>query len=263
MGYRLRQTELREDWCGPCSFDHCRRYHRVDSPAQNEKYRSVKRLSSYDSRVPGQLWLAVLLIILALPSASCSKFVKTEHPIPANERPFKAETRSRAELLSDLERRSASVKTLSATVTLDAAAGALTEGVLTEYRQTKGFVLVERPTQIRIKAQAPLVGTTVFDMVSDGRQYRASIPIKNKFLVGDSNAPGNSKNPVLNLRPSHILDALFVDIIPYMKDSNVKPVLEEEAQGRYSYYVFLFINFGSENAQLIEKVWIDRRNLEI
>jgi outer membrane lipoprotein-sorting protein len=43
----------------------------------------------------------------------------------------------------------------------------------------------------------------------------------------------------------------------------VRSVLEEAVEGRQSYYVFSFINVAEATAQLIEKLWIDRGNLEV
>ena len=99
---------------------------------------------------------------------------------------------------------------------MDVAGGGSKSGFLTEYRKRTGYVLVDRPHNIRIKVLAPIVASTVFDMVSDGHQYRVSIPIKNQFAVGDVDAPLSAKSPIANLRPQHLLDALFIDISPYI-----------------------------------------------
>src|SRR5205807_2870317 len=109
---------------------------------------------------------------------------------------------------------------------------------------------------LRMKVQAPVVLTTLVDMVSDGRQYRVSIPIKNQFFVGDVNAPGISKTALANLRPQHLLDGLFVDIRPYLNNPKIARSLEETVEGRSSYYVFSFINVSNPEAQLVEKLWI-------
>src|SRR5262249_42046068 len=150
----------------------------------------------------------IIGFLLLLGQAGC---IATKTVVPANQRPLPAKSASRADLLTRLEEQSKQIPTMQATVTLDATRGGMTTGVLTEYRQTKGFVVVDRPAHIRIKAEAPLALATVFDMVSDGKQYRVSIPIKNKFIVGNANIPGKEKNPILNLRPQHIVNALFVD----------------------------------------------------
>ncbi len=100
-------------------------------------------------------------------------------------------------------------------------------------------------------------------MVSDGKQYRVSIPIKNKFIVGNANTPGTEKNPILNLRPQHIVNALFVDVAAYSANAQMRSILEEATEGRRSYYVFSFINVAERAAQLIEKLWIDRSDLQV
>ena len=204
--------------------------------------------------------LRIIVGLLLFVQAGC---ISTKRVVPAEQRPLPARTVSRTDLLNGLQERSRQIQTLQATVTLDASGGAMTTGVLTEYRQTKGYVLVERPSHIRIKAQAPLALATVFDMVSDGKQYRVSIPIKNKFIVGNANVPGKEKNPILNLRPQHIVNALFVDVDPYLESSEVRSTIEEAVEGRRSYYIFSFINIAERAAQLVEKLWIDRSDLRV
>ena len=204
--------------------------------------------------------MRIIIALLLFVQAGC---ISTKRVVPVELRPLPARTVSRADLLSGLEGKSRQIRTLQATVALDASGGALTTGVLTEYRQTKGFVIVDRPSQIRIKAQAPLALATVFDMVSDGNRYRVSMPLKNKFIVGDARAAATDKNPILNLRPQHIVNALFVDIAPYVTNPQMRWTLEEAFEGRRSYYVFSFINIAEAEAQLVEKLWIDRSDLQV
>lgn len=203
---------------------------------------------------------ATLLILLLFVQTSC---ISRRRPIPEGQRPLPAQSIGRADLFQRLEERSKQIHSLQATVALDASGGAMKTGEVTEYRQTKGFILVDRPNNIRIRAQAPLALATVFDMVSGEHQYRAWIPIKNKFIIGDANSVGKDKNPVLNLRPKHIVNALFVDIEPYLKNSEIRSMFEEVTEGRRSFYVFSFINVGSQDAELIEKLWVDRTNLQV
>ena len=102
-----------------------------------------------------------------------------------------AKNATRSDLLQDLQTKGKQIETLKGTMTLDLSRGGAKSGVLDQYRQTKGYVIVERPSQIRIQVQLPIVLTTVAIMVSDGQQYRLSIPIKNQFAVEDVNAPVN------------------------------------------------------------------------
>lgn len=202
----------------------------------------------------------IVLILLLLFPASC---ISRKRVLPEEQRLLPAKPATRAELVQDLEAKSNSIQTLQGTVSLDLSGGGAKSGVLTEYHQTTGYVVVDRPKQIRFKVVAPIVLSTIVDMVSDGGQYRVSIPVKNQFLVGDVNAPANSKTALANLRPQHLLDGLFIDVRPYLNKAQVKSVLEEAVQGRRSYYVFSFINIGGSEAQLMEKLWIDRTDMQV
>ena len=202
----------------------------------------------------------IVLILLLLFPASC---ISRKRVLPEEQRLLPAKPATRAELVQDLEAKSNSIQTLQGTVSLDLSGGGAKSGVLTEYHQTTGYVVVDRPKQIRFKVVAPIVLSTIVDMVSDGRQYRVSIPVKNQFLVGEVNAPANSKTALANLRPQHLLDGLFIDVRPYLNEAQVKSVLEEAVQGRRSYYVFSFINIGGSEAQLMEKLWIDRTEMQV
>ncbi len=206
------------------------------------------------------LQIRTFVLATALLAAGC---ISTKRVVPEDQRLLPAKTASRAELLEGLKTQSQAIKSMTATVALDVSGGSLRTGVLTEYRQTKGFILVDRPNNIRVRAQAPLALATVFDMVSDGRQYRVSVPIRNKFIVGDATAPASNQNPVLNMRPQHLLSALFVDIMPLLANPQIRSTLEETSVGRKSYYIFEFINIAQPNADLVEKLWIDRSTLEV
>src|SRR5215471_9361477 len=172
--------------------------------------------------------------------------------IPTDQQLLPAHSSSRSELLESLEERSKAISSLTAKVLLDVSSGRNKSDVLTEYRETQGILIVDRPNQVRIRVLAPVVSTTVVDMVSDGTQYRVSIPITNKFLIGDANAPPTSKNTLLNLRPQHILDALFVDVRAYATNPHVATFLEEAISGRIPYYVGQFREADGKESRLLE-----------
>lgn len=198
-----------------------------------------------------------LLVVFLVIQAGC---VSHKVVIPQDQRLLPAKSATKDELYQGLVERSKQIQTLKATMTLDVSGGGSQSGVLTEYRQTSGYLFVERPKNIRIKVLAPLILSTIADMVSNGRQYRVSIPIKNQWSEGDVNVRVNSKSPIANLRPQHFLDGLFVDITPYLDRPLVKYTFNEQTESRHSYYVFTFTDFsgdGSE-AHTLEKLWIDR-----
>src|SRR5258707_14847260 len=149
----------------------------------------------------------LLLATLAAISCGCHGRVVTGHTIVA-QRPV-AKDATREELLEAYNLIARSTKTLNATVELKPTAGSKYSGVIDEYHEVKAFLLAARPAEIRVIGQAPVIGTTVFDMASDGEIFRVSIPSKNKFLVGPVAQERTSSKPIENLRPQHLLDALL------------------------------------------------------
>ena len=208
----------------------------------------------------GSRKVRLLLVVLLLVQAGCLS-ISRKRVIPQDQRPLPAKVATKEELFHDLEEKSKQIQTLQGNVTLDVSGGGET-GVLTEYRQTKGYLFVERPGNIRVKVLAPVILTTVADMVSDGRQYRVSIPIKNQWTEGDASAPVSSKSPIASLRPQHFLDGLFVDISSYLQNPQVKYEFNMQSEGRRSFYVFTFIDVSGAGREVrtLEKLWIDRND---
>ena len=203
------------------------------------------------------LKLQLLVCLLLLVQAGC---IKKTTVVPQSERLLPAQTATRSELLQALQEKSKQVETLKATVGIEFSRGGAKTGVLDEYRETKGYVFVERPSHIRVQVQMPVVLTTVAIMVSDGQQYRLSIPIKNQFAIEDVNAPISADSSLNNLRPQIFLDGLFIDVTRY---ENKQPLLEEAVVGTHSYYVFSFFDNSGSEPQLLEKLWIDRTDMEV
>jgi outer membrane lipoprotein-sorting protein len=200
------------------------------------------------------------LILLLLVLTSC---IKKTIVVPQDQRPLPAKSATRGELFQKLLEHSEPVQTLKGTVTLDLTRGGAKPGVLDQYRQTRGYVFVERPSHIRIQVQLPIVLTTVAIMVSDGQQYRISIPIKNQFAIRDVNEPATSQSSLADLRPQMFLDGLFVDIKRHIDRKSVSNSFEEAVEGIHSYYVFSFFDTSKPDAEVLEKIWIDRTDLQV
>lgn len=205
------------------------------------------------------LWLKLLPLAFLLVQASC---VKRTTVLPPSQRLLPAKDATEPDLLQALEQKSRQIKTLKATVALDLTRGGAKSGVLDEYRQTKGYVIVDRPCHIRVQIQLPIVLSTVATMVSDCKEYRLWIPPKNQFAIENVDAPIDASNSLTNLRPQVFLDGLFVDITPFLDRQTMKSLFNEEVEGVHSYYVFSFFEENPE-PQLVEKLWIDRSDLEV
>jgi outer membrane lipoprotein-sorting protein len=152
------------------------------------------------------------------------------------------------------------VHSLQATVDMLPSTGSTYSGVIEDYHDVIGFILATQPANVRVIGQAPVVFTNVFDMVSDGETFRIYIPSKNTFLVGSTSLGHPSKRPLENLRPQHVVEALFwPELAP---DAMV--TFEESDSDPYRYYVLTHLRETAPgNFAIVRKVWFDRADLRI
>ena len=122
------------------------------------------------------------------------------------------------DLVNRINTEAAKVQTLDATVNIDTTVGGGKKGQVTDYQQISGYVLIRRPSMIRMIGLFPLVRNKAFDMVSDGTEYKLWIPVKNKFYVGHNDVVRPAVNPLENLRPQVIYEALMLHAIDPAKD---------------------------------------------
>jgi hypothetical protein len=162
------------------------------------------------------------------------------------------------ELLEKYNQMALGVKSVNATVELKPTAGSKYSGVIEEYHEVKAFLLAARPENIRVIGQAPVIGTTVFDMASDAETFRVSIPSKNKFLVGQVAAERASNKPIENLRPQHLLEALL-----WPEIRKEETVLFEEFNDETARYYVLTVLRGGYRTEILRKVWFDRADLQV
>lgn len=167
------------------------------------------------------------------------------------------------ELVDRLNAESAAIRTLKATVDLTPTAGSVYSGVIQEYHDVKGFILLERPARIRMIGQAPVVRTDIFDMAADGKEFRLYIPSKQKFIVGDVAFHRPAKNALENLRPQHISEALLLPGIDPATDDYFSEEAEEGGRRYYVVDVLARQAQGGGLLQLERKIWFDRSTLDI
>jgi len=204
-----------------------------------------------------RVWVALLCVLLA--PSGCA--VRRTTRIQPSRLPPAAREASLTDLVGQVNAQSEAIRTLTATVDLEPTAGSVYSGVIKEYRDVKGFILVEKPATIRMIGQAPIVRTNIFDMVSDGEEFRLYIPPKQKFIVGKTEFRRPAKNALENLRPQHILDAL---LIPPIASGREQYVLEEAEEGWRRYYVVVVLeSCAGSGLSLKRRIWFDRANLEI
>jgi outer membrane lipoprotein-sorting protein len=200
----------------------------------------------------------MILATLAVISCACADRSVKGHTVLTQAQTQVAKDATREELLDQYNMIARGTKTLNATVELKPTAGSKYSGVIDEYHEVKAFLLAARPAQIRVIGQAPVVGTTVFDMVSDGEIFRVSVPSKNKFLVGSVAVERASSKPIENLRPQHLLDALLWPEI--RKEETV--ILKEFNDEKARYYVLTVLR-GGYQVEVLREIWFDRADLQV
>jgi hypothetical protein len=164
---------------------------------------------------------------------------------------------TKAQLLAQYNEDARSIHSLNAAIDLFPTAGSAYSGVIEEYHDVNGFILAERPARIRMIGQAPVVAKNVFDMVSDGETFRIFIPSKNKFIVGPANLERPAKKPIENLRPQHLIDALFWLEIP----AAAPMLFEEWNEAPRRYYILTELRTAARGPEIARKIWFDRADL--
>jgi outer membrane lipoprotein-sorting protein len=176
---------------------------------------------------------------------------------------------TKAELVARINREAAQIQTLNATVDIKASIGGSKKGKITEYQEVRGYILARKPGWLRMIGLMPVLRNRAFDMVSDGSTFKLWIPPKNRFIVGSNEVSKPSKQPLENLRPQHIYDALLLH--PIDPDTDIA-VLEQgfatlsDDQGKTTAiqpeYVLDIIRRENQGWLLIRKIYFDRTNLQ-
>ena len=155
-----------------------------------------------------KVYSSLLLFLCLIPLTGC--LLRTRPVVQhASMGPLKSATQ--VELVEYVNTQANKIQTMQATVDIDTTVGGAKKGKITDYQQIRGYVLARKPTMLRMIGLMPLVRNRAFDMVSNGQTFKLWIPPKNKFMVGKNDAEThNSKQPMENLRPQHIYDALLL-----------------------------------------------------
>jgi hypothetical protein len=190
--------------------------------------------------------LAVLLATSLVVMSGCASLfgVKQTVSVPPRLGPLSEATM--AQLVAEVNR-IATVRSIRGKVDIEFQDTSFAENGLAEkYRTADGTVILQRPSQINLRIQAPLIATNIAEMTSDGQQFRVAVlqgdAKYRRFVRGTNNAVypklamdnessgGDGKNAkglnqkrtvsaLSNLRPQHLTDALLVRPIQMRDES--------------------------------------------
>jgi outer membrane lipoprotein-sorting protein len=213
---------------------------------------------------PPHRYRALLVLLTVLPLTGCLfRSRKVQPPVGAGT----LKTATQPELIEYINSQAARIQTIQATVDIDTSVGGAKKGKVTDYKQIRGYVLVRKPTMLRMIGLMPIVRNTAFDMVSDGRDFKLSIPPKNRFVVGRNDVESHSvTQPLENLRPKHIYDALLIREIAQnevaVMESETEMVIDAKGHKlEQSEYIIDVIRQAGQSWVLSRKIIFNRSDL--
>jgi outer membrane lipoprotein-sorting protein len=114
------------------------------------------------------------------------------------------------QLVTQVNTRFDSIKTINASVAIAATTGGGLEGHVVEHPSFSGYIFLRKPEDLRVLLRVPILGSQALDMVSDGKNWKLWIPPRHIAMVGTSAVTKPSKNGLENLRPAVFFDSLVV-----------------------------------------------------
>lgn len=150
---------------------------------------------------------ALLLFLALLPSTGCL-FHSHKVERQVSTAPLKSATQQ--QLTDYINTQADRIHSLQATVDIDSSVGGVIKGKVTDYKQIRGYVLIRRPSMLRMIGLLPIVRNKAFDMVSDGKEFKLWIPPKNRFIIGRNDVTTPNASPLENIRPQQIYDAMLL-----------------------------------------------------
>lgn len=153
--------------------------------------------------------LSVLVVAMTGGLTGC---FSTTRLVLKTQAPTVYQTASVEQVQQDVSDRDAAVKTLKAQVLITATTGGSKEGRVKEYTSFTGYIFVQKPANLRVILQLPLIGSSALDMVSNGETFTLKMASShgNVWRQGSDKVTTPSKNGLENLRPDVFLDSLLV-----------------------------------------------------
>lgn len=150
---------------------------------------------------------AVLLLALLPALGGC---LRTTRSVMKTHAPDQVLTASLDDVVKSTTERYNSIKTLKASVEMQASTGGGKQGKVVDYTSFNGYILIRKPGDFHFLGLLPAIHTRMIDMVTDGKTFTMVIPPKSRAVTGSNAITTPSKNPLENLRPDMFTDSLLI-----------------------------------------------------
>jgi outer membrane lipoprotein-sorting protein len=209
-----------------------------------------------------------LIFLIALLSATGCGF-RSSHPVKMRTSTATLKDATLEQLVESINTNAEKLKTLKATVDIDSSIFEEKKDRVEDNPQVAGVILVRKPEMLRMRIYVPVIHNVMADMVSNGRNFELASPIKSKFYVGSNQQPVKpSPQPLENLRPQHISDALLLKPIEEDKEIAVLENTTEVVKDPKNHkdvqqlaYTVLVIDKDSAGHYLSRKIVFSRTDL--
>ena len=206
----------------------------------------------------------LLLLIALIPLSGCTR----THSVPTRISSAPLLTATRSDLVERINAEAEKVQTLKATVTATASVGGPSRGKITQYPEIHGYILIRKPSSLRMIGLMPVLHSRVFDVASDENSLKVWMPTKNQFIVGHNHTTTPSPFPLAHLRPELVFDALLLQAVDLQGESAIleqgtRTLLDDAGQQRVKQpdYILEIIKQGSNGWYLSRKITFDRTDL--
>jgi len=207
----------------------------------------------------------ILLLIGVVPLGGC---LSRSRPVALRMSTAAVQTATSSDLIERINAEATEIQTLKATVGITVSVGGSKLGKITEYQEIRGYILARKPSALRMIGFFPILQSHVFDMVSSGQEFKLWIPSKNQFIVGDNEEGRPSIEPLGNLRPQVIYDALLLQAVDLQNELAVLEASEHEVIDHRTQkatlqpdYSLNIIKQNGRESYLSRKVVFDRTDL--
>ncbi len=148
--------------------------------------------------------------VITLPLFLLSGCLFTTRKLPVPKAPTITQTATPDQLVKFLNQRWDALNTLYATVEIQASALKTSKGEEKDYTSFPGIIMMRKPEWLRVYGRVPVIGSRMFDMVSDGKTFTLYIPSRSIAYEGPNSLNKKSPNAVENMRPGFFFDAMIV-----------------------------------------------------
>lgn len=198
-------------------------------------------------------WIAAVTLLGIFAIVGCG----ASHTVKAPETEIAVtKDATKESLLAAYNHVASGITTLNLSVDLVPSAGKAYSGIIQQYHEVSAFILAKRPSDVRMIGQ--VLSKNIFDMTSDGETFHIFIPSKNKFMEGSATLERPAEKPIENIRPQHLLDALFWPEIP----AGAPVVIAEDDETSARYYMLSVLSKGAA-PEVERNLWFDRSDLHL